>query len=94
MDANQFAMVSEWMVNGNIKEYIVAQSEANRFELVWFSVPPPPSLVTDNRPTRQLQGVARGLIYMHGHPMSMIHGDLKGVRVLIRTIEYPFCSRN
>lgn len=36
MDARQFAMVSEWMVNGNINKYIVAHSEANRFELVRF----------------------------------------------------------
>jgi len=34
MDDNQFAMVSEWMINGTISEYIVAHGEANRFELV------------------------------------------------------------
>ena len=36
MDNNQFAMVSEWMTNGNINEYIVAHGETNRFELVLF----------------------------------------------------------
>jgi len=36
MDDHQFAMVSEWMVNGNINQYIMNHGEANRFELVRF----------------------------------------------------------
>ena len=35
MGNNHFAMVSEWMVNGNINEYIRTNRDANRFELVW-----------------------------------------------------------
>ena len=90
MDGNQLAMVSEWMVNGNITEYIAAHGEVNRFELVrsrflrWPELP-----IANNGLTRQLQDVARGLIYMHGQ--FMVHGDLKGVRVTIRTLECPFC---
>ena len=34
MSSNQFAMVSDWMVNGNINEYIQAHPDANRFKLV------------------------------------------------------------
>ena len=34
MGNNQFAMVSEWMANGNINEFVKAHSDANRFELV------------------------------------------------------------
>jgi len=34
MDDNHFAMVSEWMVKGNINEYIQTNNDANRFELV------------------------------------------------------------
>ena len=34
MGNNQFSMVSEWMVNGNINEFIKAHRDANRFELV------------------------------------------------------------
>lgn len=30
----QFAMVSEWMANGNIVEFIKSHGDANRFELV------------------------------------------------------------
>jgi hypothetical protein len=36
MSDNQFAMVSEWMVNGNINEYVKARRDVNRFELVGF----------------------------------------------------------
>ena len=34
MGGNQFAMVSEWMSNGNINEFVTAHWDANRFELV------------------------------------------------------------
>lgn len=34
MTGTDFAMVSEWMSNGNIKEFIAADPDANRFELV------------------------------------------------------------
>ncbi|KAF9778163.1 kinase-like domain-containing protein [Thelephora terrestris] len=34
MTGGQFAMVSEWMTNGNIKEFIAARRDANRFELL------------------------------------------------------------
>jgi hypothetical protein len=36
MSKNQFTMVSEWMINGNINEYIKARRDVNRFELVGF----------------------------------------------------------
>ena len=36
MSEKHFAMVSEWMVNGNVNEFIKANRDANRFELVGF----------------------------------------------------------
>lgn len=36
MDDFHFAMVSEWMINGNINEFIKANEDVNRFELVGF----------------------------------------------------------
>ena len=36
MSNNQFAMVSEWMANGNINEFIRTHKDANRFKLVGF----------------------------------------------------------
>ena len=37
MGNRHFAMGSEWMVNGNINEYIRANWDINRLELVGFS---------------------------------------------------------
>jgi serine/threonine protein kinase len=34
MSGNQFVMVSEWMANGNITEFIETHRDANRFKLV------------------------------------------------------------
>ena len=34
MEERLFAMVSEWMANGNIVEFVEAHRDANRFELV------------------------------------------------------------
>lgn len=34
MNNNQFAMVSEWMINGNINEFIEEHGDVNRFELL------------------------------------------------------------
>ena len=36
MSENRFAMVSEWMANGNINEYIEAHPEADWLRLVRF----------------------------------------------------------
>ena len=38
MSGAQFAMVSDWMANGNINEFVKANSDANRLELVGFSI--------------------------------------------------------
>ena len=37
MDNKQFVMVSEWMENGNINEFVKTHGGVNRFELVGFS---------------------------------------------------------
>jgi hypothetical protein len=34
MSKTEFSMVSEWMSNGNINEFVAAHQNANRFELV------------------------------------------------------------
>ena len=36
MGEGLFAMVSDWMINGNINEFIKAHRDTNRFELVGF----------------------------------------------------------
>ena len=34
MTGTQFAMVSKWMMNGNINQFVTAHKEVSRFELV------------------------------------------------------------
>ena len=36
MTETEFAMVSEWMPNGNINEFVKERPDTNRFELVGF----------------------------------------------------------
>ena len=36
MTGTQFTMASEWMTNGNIVEFVEANPDANRFQLVGF----------------------------------------------------------
>jgi len=47
MANTQFTMVSEWMANGNINEFIKVHRHANRFELVRVSLLPPTTPVTN-----------------------------------------------
>ena len=39
MSETQFAMVSDWMGNGNINDYVKAHPKANRLKLVGFHFP-------------------------------------------------------
>ena len=36
MTETKFAMISDWMANGNIIEFVKAHPDANRFRLVGF----------------------------------------------------------
>ena len=49
MTGNRFAMVSEWMTNGNINEFVTAHRDVNRFELVSspFKLPRQPPIADD-----------------------------------------------
>jgi len=78
MAGDRLVMVSEWMVNGNIDEYMKMNTKADRLGLVCFlSWPTSRSSLTITQ-FLQLRDVARGLIYMHDQ--GIVHGDLKGVR--------------
>ena len=37
MSETQFAMISDWMVHGNINDFVKAHPDTNRLELVGFS---------------------------------------------------------
>jgi hypothetical protein len=55
---SQFAMVSEWMVNGNINEFVKANRDVNRFELVGFCFycQPHPLLIIPSDSSKMLLG--------------------------------------
>ena len=36
MSENHFAMISDWMTNGNINEFVKEHPDVNRFKLVGF----------------------------------------------------------
>ena len=36
MSENRFAMASDWMVNGNIREFVTARPDVDRLGLVGF----------------------------------------------------------
>ena len=77
MTETRFAMISDWMVNGNINDFVKARPGVDRIGLVGFRPKYHCPRFIDNRKTLQLIGVSKGLIYIHGQ--GMIHGDLKGV---------------
>jgi len=66
-------MVSEWMENGNMLDYVRDKPNADRFGLVSLI------LLRSGLPLTGLQlvGVTCGLDYLHSN--DVIHGDLKGV---------------
>ena len=73
------SMVSQWMPNGNINEFLETRRDANRFELVSPRLKfLPPSFLANDRVIWQLADIAEGLVCMHER--GMVHGDLKGVR--------------
>ena len=47
MGEKVFAMVSEWMVNGNINEFVEAHRDVNRFELVGLLQPLTPPVADE-----------------------------------------------
>jgi hypothetical protein len=45
MTEMRFAMVSEWMTNGNIKQFVATHPDVNRFDLVGLPLALPPPLL-------------------------------------------------
>ena len=70
----RYALVSEWMDNGDITSFVIRHRDVNRVQLVSCHVH-----VCGNRYDRfpKLIDVAHGLEYLHG--LNFVHGDLKGV---------------
>jgi serine/threonine protein kinase len=81
-------LVSEWMPNGDLREYIKRNPNADRVSLVSLFLCTFAQHLTSPVPSSQLLGIAEGLAYLHSY--DVIHGDLKGVRAIPRTDDVPF----
>ena len=68
-------LISEWMSDGHLTEYVGNHPEANRLALVGV---PPFIIVTLLSLPPQVHGIAEGLYYLHSR--TIVHGGLKGVR--------------
>jgi len=76
-------MVSEWMENGTIMNFVTAYPQTNRLKLVSFFLETWTKYRLDH--TLQLADVARGLKYLHDWPS--VHADLKSVCWLLRAFD-------
>ena len=76
----EFCMVSRWMENGRISDYVKKYVGVNRLELVGLRGDLMIRRFESVLMESQLIGVTRGLSYLHGN--GVIHGDLKSVIVL------------
>ena len=73
-----FRIISEWMSNGNVAEYIGSNPEANRLRMVGLAIDSPRGFLLIAPNDLQLSEVASGVTYIH--ELGIAHGDLKGVR--------------
>lgn len=74
-----FRIISEWMPNGHVTEYIRSNPEVNRLRLVSLAMVSSRGFMLIALDGLQLSEVASGVTYIH--ELGIAHGDLKGVRL-------------
>ena len=72
LEDGRFSMISEWMTNGSIVEYVRSKA-GNHLKLVCFNR----IFLCHSLSTLQLADAIEGLKYLH--KVDIVHGDLKGV---------------
>ena len=75
LDEGRFSMVSEWMVNGNITEY-VCKNAGNHLKLVGYNRA---TICSRLLSAFQIVGAVEGLKYLH--EANIVHGNVMGVSV-------------
>ena len=82
LEDGKFSVVSEWMTNGNILEY-VGDNAGNHLKLVGHNH----IFLRHLLSTFQLADAVEGLKYLHN--ANIVHGDLKGVSLRVRILRMP-----
>ena len=77
-------MVSEWMENGTIMNFVTACPQTNRLKLVRDFLKS--EINTSLTTLLQLADVAHGLKYLHDWPS--VHADLKSVGWVLRVFDF------
>jgi len=77
LDEGRFSMVSVWMANGNIVEY-VRDNSGNHLKLVGYIL----IFLGNLLKTPQLADAVEGLRYLHN--ANIVHGDLKSVSLSVK----------
>ena len=80
-DLRCLRILTEWMPNGNVMQFIESNPKENRLRLVSLLVVCVRSLLLINCP--QLSEVMSGVAYIHD--LEIVHGDLKGVCPMFST---------
>ena len=76
-DPQHFRIITEWMPNGDVTEYIGSNPEVNRLRLVSPAICLPRGYAYV---PRQVSDAASGVTYLH--KLGIAHGDLKAVRTV------------
>ena len=77
MGNGEFCLISPWMNNGPIMEYIRDNHHINPLELVCMNWQSRVILLLTYRGSPQLKDVANGLDFLHSK--DLVHGDLRVV---------------
>ena len=106
MAGNRFAMMSEWMKNGNINEFVTAHRDTNRFELVSSPLKPRiSSIAVDNYVISPVVGRGSEGLDLHARAGNDPRGSQRGATSKARTTrtlsligfiyqgQYPYRSR-
>ncbi|KAG9105265.1 hypothetical protein FRC07_009442, partial [Ceratobasidium sp. 392] len=86
---DQIGMVSMWMENGNLPSYLSRNPDADRCKIV-RSVSHLAQIIHESSFFEQSTQICEGLAYLHS--CDIVHGDLKGLNVLISDSGTPMLT--
>ena len=96
--APRIAMVSPWMENGNLLDYLIRGSQHNPTRIDIVCAGGKSRLLLIDKTFWQILGIAGGLTYLHELKPQVVHGDIRAVchrfdlRLSFRIYPLFFCS--